>query len=130
MTKEVQINKRRDDGEGRANKVWINDGLGKFTDSGQFLGDAESTGLALGDLDGDGDLDTFVANMDAFAANMAEPNYVWVNDGSGKFTDSGQSLGDSATFDVALGDLDGDGDLDAFVGNGQPDKVWINNSSQ
>ena len=65
--------------------------------------------VALGDVDGDGDLDAFVAN-----SNQA--NRVWLNDGSGTFTDSGQSLGDSSSWAVALGDLDGDGDLDAFVG--------------
>ncbi|MCH8840548.1 MAG: VCBS repeat-containing protein, partial [Planctomycetes bacterium] len=82
----------------------------------------------LGDLDGDGDLDAFVAN------SIAEANLVWTNDGSGTFTDSGQTPGTSPSYDVMLGDLDGDGDLDAFVANGsidgyifgQANRVWIN----
>jgi len=38
--------------------------------------------VTLGDLDGDGDLDAWVANL-------SQANRVWLNDGSGTFTDSG-----------------------------------------
>jgi hypothetical protein len=95
-----------------------------FIDSGQNLGDSKSIGLALGDVDRDGDLDAFVANYN-------QPNKVWLNDGSGIFTDSGQSLGSSYSSHVALGDLDGDKDLDAFVANdpSDPNKVWLNDGS-
>jgi uncharacterized repeat protein (TIGR01451 family) len=112
---------------GQPNKVWLNDGTGAFRDSGQDLGSADSEGVALGDLDSDGDLDAFVAN-----AQNNQANTVWLNDGRGTFIDSGQSLGSSYSWDVALGDLDGDGDLDAFVANGyvnQPDKVWLNDGT-
>jgi len=108
------------------NKVFSNDGSGNFTDTGQSLGNSHSYGVGLGDLDGDGDLDAFVANY-------GSGNEVWLNDGSGTFSDSGQSLGTSNSLDVALGDLDSDGDLDAFVANvgvsGQPNKVWLNDGS-
>jgi hypothetical protein len=63
---------------------------------------------ALGDVDGDGDLDALVANYE-------QANRVWLNNGSGTFSDSGQSLGSSKSVGAALGDVDGDGDLDAFV---------------
>lgn len=80
-----------------------------------------ATGLKLGDLDGDGDLDLFVAMLKA-------PCVMFRNDGRGHFTDSGQQLGDNASFAVALGDLDRDGDLDAFVCNSdeQEDTIWLN----
>ena len=43
--------------------------------------------MVLGDLDGDGDLDL------AFGKRNGEPNGVYINDGSGTFSDSGQALG-------------------------------------
>ena len=44
-----------------------------------------------------------------------------------EYVDSGQALGDRNSFSVALGDLDGDGDLDAWIANlGEPNTVWLN----
>ena len=46
------------------------------------------------------------------------------------FIESGQSFGDASSFNVALGDLNGDGSLDAWITNvNEPDAVWINNGS-
>ena len=100
------------------NKVWLNDGSGNFSDSGQNLGSSYSVGIALGDLDGDNDLDAFVGNI-----LMTSANKVWLNDGSGNFSDSGQNLGSASSTAVALGDLDGDGDLDVFVTNFIANKI-------
>ena len=78
--------------------------------------------MSLGDVDNDGDLDAFVTN-----AGGNEPNKVWINDGSGNFTDSGQSLGLSNSYGISLGDVDDDGDLDAFVAHyNSSNKVYIN----
>ncbi|MEZ4732592.1 MAG: FG-GAP-like repeat-containing protein [Caldilineaceae bacterium] len=88
------------------------------------LGSAFSAGVELGDLDGDGDLDAFVAN------SFGEANTVWLNNGNGSFSDSGQRLGNAYSWAVALGDIDGDGDLDAVVANGdQPSEVWFNDGA-
>jgi hypothetical protein len=110
-----------------ANEVWLNDGSGRFSDSGQDLGRGNSYAVALGDLDGDGDLDAFVGNRDPRTFSRADK--VWLNDGTGYFTDSGQDLGDADTRVVALVDLDGDGDLDAFVDNDAASQIWRNDGT-
>jgi len=105
-------------------RVWLNNGDGTFSDSGQsFGGNTISWGVSLGDLDGDGDLDAFVLNNGG--------SLVWRNDGFGTFTGPGQPLGAIASgLGVRLGDLDGDGDLDAFIAtSGGGARVWRNNGS-
>ena len=80
--------------------------------------------MALGDLDGDDDLDAFIGSLHG--------NKVWLNDGAGHFTNTGQSMDSLLADGVALGDLDGDGDLDAFVVNSfsnPPNKVWLNDGT-
>lgn len=100
-------------------------GSGEFVDSGQTWG--RSFQVSLGDLDADGDLDAFMAEL---RTPTGRPNMVWMNDGEGSFVDSGQQLGMTNSTDVALGDLDGDSDLDAFVTNWfQPDRVWLNDGT-
>jgi hypothetical protein len=110
-------------------RVWLNNGSGAFTDSGQSLGPGPGAGVRLADLDGDGDLDAYVTEFD-------EPNLVYFNNGSGVFTDSGQSITDPLltyprSLDVKLGDLDADGDLDAFVANSLRggNRVYLNDGA-
>lgn len=98
--------------------VWLNDGNGYFTDTGEVLGYSDVWALDLGDLDGDGDLDVFLATSNG-------SDGVWFNDGTGHFTDSGQQWVDYRGADVSLGDLDSDGDLDVFVVNWSGNKAAV-----
>lgn len=119
------------------NAVWVNQSgaqggvAGVFRDSGQYMEGLGAEGVALGDLDGDGDLDAFFGNNVNIVSteeqtHVVQPNTVGLNDGSAMLVDSGQRLGKAQTKNVALGDLDGDGDLDAYSANYGPDEVWMN----
>lgn len=79
-----------------------------FINSGQQLGLGVSFSQGLDDIDGDNDLDLFLANFWTACK-------VWKNNGSGTFTNTGQNFGTTSGHGIDLGDLDGDGDLDAFL---------------
>ncbi len=96
-------------------RLYRNDGGWSFTDVSDAAGIAEDAwgcGVAVADIDNDGDLDLYVTNYG--------PDELWVNDGDGTFTRSGASSGAndprwgaSCTFL----DYDRDGWVDLFVVN-------------
>ena len=105
--------------------VRLNNGQGGFS-TGWQMADPLVTlgGIGLGDFDSDGDLDALVLN--GFRDTGSQPGRVFWNDGRGQFTDSGALFNQTMGADLALGDLDLDGDLDAVIANmDRPNEVWL-----
>jgi hypothetical protein len=89
--------------------------------------------LRLTDLDGDGKLDVVFSNFGDFFGNgqMPQPLGVWIGDGAGGFTNQSQKIVGGlvkAVREVAIGDIDGDGDLDLYVPDalGAADLLFVN----
>jgi MYXO-CTERM domain-containing protein len=88
--------------------------------------------LRVTDLDDDDDLDVVVVNYDGFfEVGDPEPLVVFTNNGTGNFTDTSDTTVGGFTGrirQVAIGDVDGDGDPDMYVpdANGGADNLFVN----
>ena len=99
---------------GSSLRLYTNDGRGRFSDGTAAAGLEVSlygTGVAVGDVEGDGDPDLFITAVGA--------NRLFRNDG-GIFTDVTAKAGVAGEADgwgtsAGFFDADGDGDLDLFV---------------
>lgn len=98
------------------NALYRNLGNWRFEDitdrAGVAAADRYSTGTVLADVDGDGDLDLLVMALGG-------PNALFVNDGTGTFSERSDA-GLASTYgshSLTLADIDADGDLDLYVTN-------------
>ena len=70
--------------------------------------------LQTGDIDGDGNLDIFVAEMNLYRKELIPKMLIFLGDGKGNFIKEQVAAGFS-NHDSKLSDLDGDGDLDILL---------------
>ncbi|MEM1415228.1 MAG: CRTAC1 family protein [Myxococcota bacterium] len=100
-------------------RLYLNDGDGTFTDVSEAWGltalENSTSGVAMHDVDRDGDLDVYVAGYGE------RRHYLWLNTGSG-LVERGLGMGATPVQDrllqgqsVAFGDYDGDGWADVYV---------------
>jgi enediyne biosynthesis protein E4 len=113
-----------------------------------------ATSAGFFDFDADGDLDLFVVRYVDFTTANAQKTFrnrmlvyptpllykavadqLWRNDGGGKFTDVSEQAGINSApgkgLALALGDIDADGDTDAYVANDTDSNyLWLNDGGK
>ncbi len=108
--------------------VYLNDGDGTFevlADAIPFDAGPDLNDIDLFDVDRDFDLDLMTN------AHFGD-NRIWINDGSGTFTDSDFSSSGGLHYGPGICDVDGDGDLDVWIDNQGPnytERLWVNDGS-
>jgi hypothetical protein len=119
---------------GAPDRFYLGDGTGKFREATRECGfelakPLCSYAVVFSDVDGDGDLDVLVAND-------MQPANLFVNDGTGHFTEEGEQRGfargsegrTTSAMGLSVEDFDGDGDFDVLRTNFdfEPNSLHVN----
>ena len=142
---------------GRQNLLYLNGGNGSFSTNSTGLPDCANPPLgmrcfgtgtdrtqttAIGDVDGDHDLDIVAGNQQPFAVgDPVQADMIFLNDGAGNFYHGPVNcaappanvrcfgVDNDHTFQVVLGDVDGDSDLDIATAVWGQSVVYLNNGN-
>lgn len=122
--------------------VWFADEAGSRGISFRHVSGAEGRfwtpeimggGVALADVDNDGDLDAYFVQSGFPAGQAQSPgNELYLNDGRGRFEvlrDPGDAADQGYGMGVSAGDYDNDGDVDLYVTNWGPNVLLRNDGS-
>lgn len=117
-----------------ADRLYLNDGRGFLTRSeGLPVTPGSGSCVAIADVDGDGDPDAFVGGRQVPGRFPEAPDsYLWINDGTGRFTDETDTWAPELrapgmVTDAQWMDLNEDGKPDLVIcGDWMPIKVFLN----
>lgn len=98
-------------GAGLITQLYINDGSGNFSASLVPLKGVDFSSIAFADVDGDTDQDLLVAGF----TGSGQTSTLYLNDGTGSFSESGNTIDGVEDGSVAFADVDGDTDQDLFI---------------
>src|SRR5207244_2635116 len=110
-----------------ASRLFHNNGDGTFTDVSKASGIGKYLGKAWGavatDLNNEGRMDLFVANIDMERYAIYQNNHDETFDDVAGRTGIGQATRLMSGWGLKFFDYDNDGELDLFLGNGNPDDL-------